>query len=238
MLKTICNYPYQLYRPVSHCIFDLDGTILDTEGIYEAVYGDMLKEYGERLTLDLRKKISGTTNDETWRITTRETTIKRSWKFLSKEYEKRSYERLGNCQLLPGIKRLLLHLHKHQIPMAIASSTTKNLYERKTNVHQDLFKVFHHAICGGTDLPVRGSKPHPDVYIVCAERFQEKPRPANCLAFEDVPNGIHSAVAAGMQCVAIYTPDIPREDYNCATLVINSWREFQPQHFGLPPFNT
>ncbi|KRT78456.1 hydrolase [Oryctes borbonicus] len=238
MLASNCNCSHHQYRTVSHCIFDLDGTLLDTEPIYTEIYIDMLKEHGENLTSDLRQKIAGTTNEETWKITTRETTIKLPWKLLAEEYRKRSHARLGNCQLLPGVERLLLHLWKHQIPMAIASSTTSALFECKTKVHMDLFKVFHHVVCGGTDQAVSRGKPQPDVYLVCADRFEEKPRPGNCLAFEDCSNGVQAAIGAGMQCVAIYAKDIPKKNYNCSTMVINSLEEFQPQQFGLPSFDT
>lgn len=56
------------------------------------------------------------------------------------------------------------------------------------------------------------------------------------MVFEDAPNGVQGAVAAGMQ--AIIVPDIilPPEKTSHATLIINSLLDFVPEAFGLPPY--
>lgn len=76
-----------------------------------------------------------------------------------------------------GVERLLLHLHRHKVPMAIATSSKPDSYELKTTKHQDLFKVFHHVVCAGGHPGVKRGKPHPDCFLVAASEFDERPTP-------------------------------------------------------------
>lgn len=57
-----------------------------------------------------------------------------------------------------------------------------------------------------------------------------------CLVFEDAPNGVTGAVAAGMQAVMVPDTILPSEKTRHATLVIKSLLNFKPEEFGLPPY--
>lgn len=56
------------------------------------------------------------------------------------------------------------------------------------------------------------------------------------LVFEDTPTGVSAAVAAGMQVVMIPHYLIPKEQTLQATKVITSFHDFDPEEFGLPPY--
>lgn len=103
----------------------------------------------------------------------------------------------------------------------------------KVSNFPELFKLIHHIVTSGDVL---NGKPAPDIFLLAAKKFPDRPKPESCLVFEEAPNGVKGARAGNMQCVM--TPDkrLPMEGRDEATLVLRSLEEFQPELFGLPPF--
>lgn len=56
------------------------------------------------------------------------------------------------------------------------------------------------------------------------------------MVFEDAPNGVRAACLAGMQSVMVPDSHVPDELRQEATIVLKSLEDFQPELFGLPPF--
>lgn len=110
------------------------------------------------------------------------------------------------------------------------------MVEIKITNHRELFKLFHHRVCGSSDPEVKQGKPAPDIFLIAASRFPEKPDPSKCLVFEDAPNGVQAANSAGMQVVMVPDERVPLEMCKLATQRLRSLEEFQPELFGLPPF--
>lgn len=120
--------------------------------------------------------------------------------------------------------------------MCIATSSSEDMVQLKITNHCELFNMFNHRVCGSSDPAVKRGKPAPDIFLVAASRFPDKPSPDNCLVFEDAPNGVAAAVSAGMQVVMVPDSRISKDLCKCATCCINSLRDFQPELFGLPSF--
>ncbi|XP_023024806.1 probable pseudouridine-5'-phosphatase [Leptinotarsa decemlineata] len=223
-----------VFEKVTHVIFDLDGLLIESESIYEQISKEIANEYGKDYTRQLKIKVMGTTEPETARLIVTELQLPLSPQEFLVKYERKVKEKLQHPRLMPGAKELVEHLHRCGIPIAVATSSREDLMEMKMQFHQDLYKMFNHFVCGSSDPEVKNGKPSPDIYLVCASRFPDKPDPSKCLAFEDAANGVKSAVGAGMQVVMVPDPDTPEEKRKSATLVLESLTEFKPEQFGLP----
>ena len=106
---------------------------------------------------------------------------------------------------MPGAKALIGFAKREGLPMALATSGVRR-YADAVLAETGLAGSFAVEVTG--EDVVRG-KPAPDVFALAASRLGIEP--AGCVVFEDAPNGIAAAVAAGMRAVAvpnIYTREL------------------------------
>ncbi|XP_076435825.1 pseudouridine-5'-phosphatase-like [Babylonia areolata] len=227
-------------RPkITHVIFDVDGLLLDTESIYTQVISELCAEYGKQFTWELKAKQMGQTEVKAANILIDSLQLP----LTAEEYRQKCNKGLSalfpSAPLLPGAERLVKHLHKHGVPMALASGSNRENFELKTQNHGDLFSLFGHSVLSSSDPEVKHGKPAPDCFQVAAARFDPPPKPENVLVFEDAPNGVEAGHAAGMQVV--WVPD-PRADRSAladkAELILDSLVDFKPEDFGLPSYDS
>uniref|UniRef100_V5G133 pseudouridine 5'-phosphatase n=1 Tax=Anoplophora glabripennis TaxID=217634 RepID=V5G133_ANOGL len=223
-----------LFKKVTHVMFDMDGLLIESESVYNKIMNDIAAVYGKEYTRDVRVKVLGTPEKDTARIAVTEMGLPISPEEFLIVYREKVYKELQNPVLMPGAKELVKHFYKNEIPIAVATSSSQDSMELKTKNHQDIFKLFHHIVCGSTDPEVKHGKPAPDIFLVCASRFPDKPHPSQCLVLEDAPNGVRGAIAAGMQAVMVPSSEVGKELRKQATLVLQSLNDFKPELFGLP----
>jgi len=227
------------YLPVSHVIFDLDGLLIDSEVLFANAIAILLKRYGvKEYSIALQEKVLGMEVERGIQVIIDETGIPVTvpqFRVLEREiYE----ESMSNVALMPGVERLIGHLRRHNIPMAIATGSTLMSFRIKTSKYQELFKIgdnFQHIVFTRDDPEVSAPKPAPDVYLITARRFKPPVEPHKCLVFEDSGLGVDGAISAGMQCVMV-----PDQRFRCtqrnATQIIKTLLDFKPELYGLPPF--
>lgn len=237
-------------KNITHVIFDLDGTLIDSEKYLFNSTNDILKQYGKTYDWTIRSKTIGLhlikatpIIIEHFELPITPEEYMRQVLIQFKRYVLGEIDGSG-VQLLPGTKRLVQHLSKHKIPMAICTGCTEDTFGYKTKSFGDFFKLgnyFHHFVIAGSDPEVGPvlNKPNPQPYKVCMKRFEiENLDPKQVLAFEDSPTGMVSALSAGCQTILIPDPKIDRSNLPMKpTMILNSMEEFKPETFGLPSFD-
>lgn len=230
----------QEIKPVTHCLFDMDGLLLNTENIYTQITQRILERHGsnETYSFDFKVTLMGF---QSYEVANR---IVDRYKLpiTAEEYVRENRELAADMMplaiLLPGVERLLRHLHAKNVSIALATSSSKEMYDLKTVKHTALFDLFSHKVYGSSDDEVVHGKPAPDIFLVAARRFADSPAPEKCLVFEDAPNGVRAAVAAGMQSIMVPEDYVNDELRKGATVVLKSLVDFRPELFGLPAFDT
>ncbi len=227
------------YNKVTHCLFDMDGLLLDTERLYTKLIQQTIEEFGStgRYTGEMKVTMMGLQSIDMASRIIQIFQLKVTPEEYHEKHKQLAEEVMHTAKLMPGVERLLRHLHKHNVPIALATSSSKEMYDLKTVNHQEIFDLFNHKVYGSSDPEVKHGKPSPDIFIVAAKRFSDQPDMEKCLVFEDAPNGVRGATAAHCQTVMVPEDYVTADMRKEATLVLNSLEDFQPEEFGLPPFD-
>lgn len=180
-------------------IFDVDGTLLDTERIYMQAWKDAAAELGYVITDELLRKTRAINVKDAARIF--ETEIGNGF-----SYEKTRVGRVRIAEeiikrespiLKPGVAELLDWLTKNGIRLSVASST--HLKGTKEHLAESRILERFEVVVGG-DMVTKG-KPNPDIFLKAAELLGLEP--AECIVVEDSPAGIRAAYSAGMKAVLV-----------------------------------
>lgn len=216
---------------ISAVIFDLDDTLLDSESVMESILNEFLGRYGKVADPAKEEKMKGKAQKESAAAYVAEYELPMTPDQFSDQIMPIYRRRWNQAKPLPGVNRLLSHLHSHGVPLALASNSVKKHIEMKIS-HQQGWKEIFSVVLGGDE--VNHGKPAPDIFLEAAKRLGVDP--SNCLVIEDSPVGVRAAKASGANVVAVPSLQNQDDQYSTADTVLRSLLEFQPELWSLPAF--
>jgi len=218
---------------ISCLIYDMDGLLLDTEGIYTEITQQIVGEYGKVFDWSVKEKIIGRRSIQAAEIIVESLDLPISPQDYLDSRKDVLLEKFKDTEALPGAKEITTHFFKLGIPQAIATSSSSAMFEAKFEKHKKWFSQFT-QIVRGDDPELKEGKPAPDIFLLAAKRLGVDP--AECLVFEDAPSGTEAALAAGMSVVVVPDPNMDHSNYKNASQIISSLKDFDPEYWGLPKF--
>ena len=203
-------------------IFDVDGTLLDTERIYMKAWKEAAAEAGYVMPDSVLQKTRAVNAKDAARIFEEEIGNGFSYQAV-RPIRVRIAEEIIKREspiLKPGVLELLAFLEGKGIRLSVASSTN----QQGTREHLAESRILDRfEVVVGGDMVTNG-KPHPEIFLKAAEALRVAPE--ECIVVEDSPTGIRAAYAAGMKAVLV--PDqaaITQEIIDMADVVLNSLLE-------------
>ncbi len=195
-------------------IFDMDGLLINSEPFWQESETKVFTSIGLDVNKKMFEQFMGKRIDEVVEVMYKMS----PWNHVSKEKVVedivenviRLVLEKGEC--LAGVRKTLENLKKASFKIGLASSSKMKIISAvldKLKLHE-YFEVIHSA-----EFEKYG-KPHPQVFISTADMLGI--HPSECVVFEDSLNGVISALAAGMKCIAV-----PEKDaYNLNKFIISN----------------
>lgn len=176
-------------------IFDMDGTLLDTQRICIPAWEYAGKKQG---TSDMGRHVINVCgmnkegSDQYLRENFPHIDVD-----LFKEDSRQYIIKNGKVEFKEGAKEILEFLRERKIKFALATGTSRE----STMSHLEKLKIadyFDVIICG---TEIERGKPYPDIFLKCAKEMSIAPE--NCFVFEDSENGVRAGISAKMKTVGI-----------------------------------
>ncbi|AXE36396.1 HAD family hydrolase [Chromobacterium phragmitis] len=178
-------------------LFDLDGTLVDTDILHFGAYQTLLADHKRSITMQIYKeRIMGASNDAIMR---------ELFPNLSRDSHRRLAERkeelfraaIGTLEPTPGVLALFEWAEARKVPIAVVTNAPRTNAERMLAGLELLGRI--DALVIGEELP-RG-KPDPLPYLTGLQRLGG--RAERALAFEDSLSGVRAASSAGIHTYGV-----------------------------------
>ena len=210
-------------------IFDMDGLLIDSEPLWQKAGMQTLTDYGISIPLAQYHETTGLRTPEwiEWWFTHYNIDIEHAAAAITTIEDKAIslIEREGEA--FPGTRYILEFFKKQNFTIGLAASSPLRHVDvviKKLGI-KDYFQAYSSA------EHLAYGKPHPQVYINCAEALGVKP--VQCVCFEDSFNGMISAKAAKMKCVVVPADsEFEKSKWNAADLKLSSLNEFDDASLG------
>lgn len=231
-------YPH----PIKACIFDVDGTVLDTLPLYWKANSLTM---GMEFPPEFQPHVNGCTDYDEAQIIINHFKLNITPEYFMKTRIGHLNNLLSSSPLVPGIEQIIRRVDSMHLPMAVATSSHRDAYNVKISKHKELFKLFGDNIVCGNEIE-RG-KPFPDVFLAALNKINEDEKkknpnfiplkPENVLVFEDAAFGVKAATDGGFPSVILKVSEGDKlkgklENLNLKpVLIVDSFEHFQFDQF-------
>lgn len=199
-------------------LFDLDGTVLDTEAEYSVFWGGMGKKYHPEIE-DFDKIIKGTTLTQIYGKYFPDPALQSQ---ITEQLDE--WERGMDYRFVDGAEDFVRDLRAHGVRCAIVtSSNEKKMQNVRKRIPQ--FEAMFDKVL--TSELFSASKPNPDCYLLGARVFGADV--ADCVVFEDAFTGLEAGVRAGMFTIGLATTNARQDISDKCHLVADSFRDLSYQ---------
>jgi HAD superfamily hydrolase (TIGR01509 family) len=211
-------------------IFDMDGLLIDSEPLWGEAADEVLSFYGKKLTPQQYATTTGLRTSEfvAWWL---------------KDYKLDDVElgRAGNRiidvvtekikrrgKALAGVDYVFNYFSKRNFKIGLATSSPSRLVD----VVAELLGIKNYLQAVSSAENLKHGKPHPEVYLNCAEQLNSSP--LECICFEDSFNGMIAVKAARMKCIVVPVHHEQKDPkWSAADLKLSSLQNFNELHFNL-----
>ena len=204
-------------------IFDMDGVMIDSEPLWEKTERILLARRDIEYSPTYRDQIVGLNQNDSGRLLintfeleeTVEDIISERVEILTAIYEE-------ELEVVLDLIPLLDNLRDSKFKLAVASSSPL----RVINFVLDMFSLQEYFPVVVSGECTENGKPHPDIYLHTAKRLEVEP--SECVAIEDSINGVKSAKAAGMYCIAIPDKRLSQMEFQNADIIVPNLNRISP----------
>lgn len=180
-------------------IFDLDGTLIDSMGIWTQIDEEYLKGFGYEVPENLQEEITHLTLTETAVYFKKMFNIKNEIEDIIDTWHSMALSHYSKTiNLKDGVVPYLNNLKNKGIKIALATSNSIPLLEATLKNHD----IYHYFDAITTTEEVNKAKNYPDIYLLSAKKLGVNPE--DCLVFEDIVQAVKGAKLAGMTVYSVH----------------------------------
>ncbi|MFG1699556.1 HAD family hydrolase [Nonomuraea sp. NPDC049309] len=185
-------------RPLMAAVlFDMDGTLFDSEPLWDVSLADLAEKLGGRLRPEIRRRVVGCNLRDSAQLVQDDLGVVADAEASAAWLLERTRELFAlGVPWRPGAQEVVASVRRSGVPTALVTSSHRVLVDEVLAQLEP--GTFDTVVCGDE---VSRPKPDPEAYLTAARRLGVDPR--RCVALEDSPPGIAAAVAAGCLVVAV-----------------------------------
>jgi len=194
--------------------FDLDGTMVNSEDIYDQVLEQFLAARGFEFTLEIKRAMMGLRAADAFAALQQQVPIRETSDQVSAEVHQLLAQAMpASLQVMPGVPELLADVDALELPRAVVTSSPQS-FAQATLAIAKLDRGFDFVLTGDD---IQTGKPDPAIYLKAAELFGIETR--QMLVLEDSLNGTLAAARSGAFTIAVPGKHSTGQDFSHANLI-------------------